>query len=53
MRLEGLKAKDVQYESTQPGPLTLLPHKTPVRHKNRPRSIRRGSGIKTSPGPNS
>ena len=27
-----------QHESTQPGPLTLLPHKMRVRHKNRHRS---------------
>ena len=36
MRVQGVQGQECpQHESTQPGPLTLLPHKTRVRHKNR------------------
>ena len=39
MRAQGVQGQGCpQHESTQPGPLTLLPHKTRVRHKNRHRS---------------
>ena len=42
MRVQGVQGQGCpQHESTQPGPLTLLPHKTRVRHK------------KTGTGPNS
>ena len=41
MRAQGVQGQGCpQHESTQPGPLTLLPHKTRVRHKNRHRSKR-------------
>ena len=34
MRVQGVQGQGCpQHESTQPGPLTLLPHKTRVRHK--------------------
>ena len=34
MRVQGVQGQECpQHESTQPGPLTLLPHKTRVRHK--------------------
>ena len=39
MRVQGFQGQGcAQHESTQPGPLTLLPHKTRVRHKKRHRS---------------
>ena len=39
MRAQGVQGQGCpQHESTQPGPLTLLPHKTRVRHKNKHRS---------------
>ena len=39
MRAQGVQGQGCpQHESTQPGPLTLLLHKTRVRHKNRHRS---------------
>ena len=39
MRAQGVQGQGCpQHESTQPGSLTLLPHKTRVRHKNRHRS---------------
>ena len=39
MRVQGVQGQGCpQHESTQPGPLTLLPHKTRVRHKKRHRS---------------
>ena len=39
MRVQGVQGQGCpQHESTQPGPLTLLPHKTRVGHKKRHRS---------------